>query len=692
MPLTALWDTETDGLLDQATKMHSLGIVFSDGRVLSCADQPGYMPIVEGLVALAEADIRVAHNGQDFDERVTRRLYPQYKAKPGSVVIDTLILSRLIFPTISRDGPNTHKVEPKLRTRHSLQAWGQRLGEPKDDYSHRKEVKFREEYLRTHDNVHPSDEEVHLHVWGTWDPEMSAYMMQDIATLKKLFTYLMSRKPSPQSVEIEHGFAAIIRRQEKWGFTVDMAAMLDLQARLTTKKAALETELIDTYGEFWVPGKITTVKATRKVKMADFPDVTQRRFGAKGNELRPYVGPPLCLYDQGAVYTPIVRTEFSPGSRDHVYKMLVKNHGWKPAKWTDKGAPAIDDDVLRGLPYPEAPKLADYYWVDKLLGYVSGGAQAWMKAVQEEGSEHRIHGGVNTIGTYTFRCSHSRPNMGQVPTRGAVDLREMLGLPIPDREHAHHPARELFIARRRFLLGGFDGSGMQLRLYAHHLAKFDGGAFARIVEDSDPHAWMRDTVGTDLMGEGTAGREKGKTLNYADLFGAGDEKRGSIVKPTGTKAEKIKIGKMIRERLSDRFPAKEELIATLKELVEQKGYIIGLDGRKAKVLKAHAALATLLQMGEGIVMKFALILADDELQRRGLMPGVTDSGLVDLTRADYEFCANVHDEAQADVKPEHREVYEEVAKWCVPEAGRRLNLRCKLKSDVKFGQTWAETH
>ena len=45
----AFWDTETDGLLKQLTKMHCLGIVWDDGEVLSTADQPGYVPLAAGV-------------------------------------------------------------------------------------------------------------------------------------------------------------------------------------------------------------------------------------------------------------------------------------------------------------------------------------------------------------------------------------------------------------------------------------------------------------------------------------------------------------------------------------------------------------------------------------------------------------------------------------------------------------------
>jgi DNA polymerase-1 len=668
----AFWDSETDGLLDAATKMHSVGVISSRGNTLSGADQKGYVPIAEVLRSLEGADIRVAHNGQDFDERVTRRLYPWWD--PKGTQLDTLLISRLLFPVISKSGPNTHKVEPKLRTRHSLEAWGQRLGEPKDDYSHRKEAAFKAKYPEA------TPEEVIRHVWGTWDPEMSEYMMQDIKTLKRLFQYLMAQKPPQEAVKLEHDFASIIRRQECWGFTFDMTKALVLQADLNEKSAQLETDLITNFGSWWEPGKLTKAAATREVKLPEFPDVTVPRYGAKGNLLAPYVGPPKCTFFAGAPYTPIKRTQFQPSSREHVRKMLYQRYRWKPTKFTDKGTPQIDDDVLRALPYPEAQALADYFQVDKLAGYVSKGKNAWLKTAVQEGSQTwRQHGRVNTIGTYTFRCSHSNPNTAQIPSRDP---------------YYGHLCRELFKARSGFRLVGFDGSGMQLRLLAHYLARWDGGTYAGVFErGEDAHAFMRDSIGTDLMGEGPEGRSRGKTLNYALTFGGGERKLGSIIQPHAKDADKVALGKTVKERMLPVFgTAFDDLKLALKTRVEDHGFLLGLDGRKARVPKPHAALATLLQMGEAVVMRKALVLDDNELQRRGLTPGVDAAGRCHPDRADYEFCANVHDEAQADVRPECVDVFTEVALWAVPEAGRAFKLKCPLASDVKVGDNWSSTH
>lgn len=239
--LVAFWDTETDGLLPELTKLHCLAAKFSDGRRLSCADQPGYMSIADGLRALEEADVRIAHNGQDFDERAARKVYPWWKPKGG--VLDTLLLSRLVYPDIAKDGPNTHKCLPKLKKAHSLKAWGLRLGEHKGDYSGG---------------------------WEEWSPAMQQYMDQDVEVLEKLFRWLMSRQPSKASVDLEHDFAAIIRRQEARGFTFDTAQALALMASLTQRSSDIEAELIETYGEWWEPGKVTAARASRRQRGGEF--------------------------------------------------------------------------------------------------------------------------------------------------------------------------------------------------------------------------------------------------------------------------------------------------------------------------------------------------------------------------------------------------------------------------------------
>lgn len=638
--LVAFWDTETDGLLNELTKIHCLAIAFSDGRFMSCADQPGYPSVVEGLKALEEADLRIAHNGQDFDERAVRKVYPWWKPKGG--VLDTLLLSRLVYPDIFKDGPNSHRVIGHLKKAHSLKAWGLRLGEHKGDYSGG---------------------------WETWSPEMQRYMDQDVLVLKKLFNWLIGQKPSKVSVALEHDFAAIIRRQEARGFTFDMPFAMGLLASLSEQKTEIESEVIDTYGEWWQPGRVTAARASRKQKIEGYPDVEYPRLGKNGKALRPYVGPPVCYWEEGAPYTPITRVQFNPGSRDHVRLMLKQRHGWVPLKKTDKGAAVVDDEILRALDFPEAPRLADYYLVDKIMGTVKG----LIKAAKTDGEEVRVYGTVNTNGAVTGRCTHRV--IVNIPAGKAKP-----GQPIEKVEYGKK-VRHCFIARRGYTLCGFDAAAIELRMLAHFVAQWDGGVYARIVDEGDPHAWTRDLVGTDLLGEAKNGRENAKTIIYAFIYGAGSEKLGSIVKPQATKREKIALGSEVKEKLFSRFEALGKLQQAVTGAVEERGFLIGLDGRKLRIRKAHAAVNTLLQSAGAVVMKKSLVILDQSLQASGFECG-----------RDYEFVANVHDEAQAEVLPSHVERYLELATRAIPLAGTALNVKCPLKAEAKAGHSWASTH
>jgi DNA polymerase-1 len=156
---------------------------------------------------------------------------------------------------------------------------------------------------------------------------------------------------------------------------------------------------------------------------------------------------------------------------------------------------------------------------------------------------------------------------------------------------------------------------------------------------------------------------------------------------------KADIGREVKARMLPVFgTAFDDLKAALAARVEDSRSLIGLDGRVAKITKPHAALATLLQMGEAVVMKKSLIILDRSLQEAGLRCGVDEAGVAHPERADYEYCANVHDEAQADVRPAVRATYDRLAEASIPEAGRVLRVKCPLKADVKAGPNWAATH
>ena len=97
-------------------------------------DEYGPKQIPAALEHLARADYLIGHNICGYDLPLLRRLH-NWAPSSDCVVIDTLVASRLILPNLADlDDKAAGMGDPKLgklRGRHSLEAWGVRLGIPK---------------------------------------------------------------------------------------------------------------------------------------------------------------------------------------------------------------------------------------------------------------------------------------------------------------------------------------------------------------------------------------------------------------------------------------------------------------------------------------------------------------------------------------------------------------------------------
>jgi DNA polymerase I len=186
-------------------------------------------------------------------------------------------------------------------------------------------------------------------------------------------------------------------------------------------------------------------------------------------------------------------------------------------------------------------------------------------------------------------------------------------------------------------------------------------------------------------GAGVANRPKHKD---ALLYGAGDSKIGSIkkqdcidAKQPVPKGDLAKLGKDLKKQFFAKLPALGRLRDGIKARVEQRGYLIGLDGRILHVRSAHAALNTLLQSCGAILMKRALIEQYDILTNNGYTWG-----------RDFAFVANIHDEVQSSVRPEIAEVVGKSGPEALRIAGEKLRFKVRLDGEYKVGPSWADTH
>ena len=462
----------------------------------------------------------------------------------------------------------------------------------------------------------------------TFTEDMLKYCIQDVSTNVTIYKYLKNLKISDRALQLETDFWFNTIDMSDSGFPFDQKKAEAMYARLAAEREQISNELITL-----------------------FPTRTIERVSEKtGKPLKP------------------TTIEFNPGSRDHIAYWFKTKYDWQPKAFTPSGKPEINADVLEDLDFPEAKELKRYFVIDKIIGMVGEGKNAWLTMV---GSDGRMHGRVNTIGAATTRCSHSTPNMAQVP--GA---RKEFGL----------ECRALFHAPKGYKQIGTDLNAIELRCFAHYLAAYDSGEYTNIILGGDIH-WANavaagfhpplpeDQVYDSSVKEQKLARDNAKTLIYAMIYGAGDAKLGMIV------GGATKEGKAIRKKFYENFPAIEKFTNDVKKAAESRGNIKLLHGATIPVRKAFAALNTLLQGAGAVVAKEWLNVAREMAEAKGWK-----------YNDDFWFAGHIHDEIQAIAKDDIAEDFAKLMEASAQEAGNRLGMRCRVDAEAKVGQTWADCH
>ena len=348
-----IFDIETDGLYDQATKTFCI-VIYDVTRAETFAYGPDR--IDDAIAHLATADVLIGHNIIFYDLPVLQKLH-SFVAKAR--IIDTLICTRIIWPKeklYDLDIEQYPNVPTKIRGNASLKAWGWRLADNKIDFKD----------------------------FSEYSEEMLTYCKQDVQVTLKLYKHIVKEKYPESALRLEHDFALAINKQIRAGVPFDVDACLDLVDNLRRKKVELEEQL-------------------KQI----FPPIKHKTW------FTPKVNNTARGYVKDVPFEKTIIEEFNPGSRKQIVERLKSKYGWEPGKTTEKGNPILDDEVIEKLPYSEAKPLAEYMLIKKRLGQIEDGNNAWLKLVNN--NTGRMHGDVITNGCITGRASHRHPNMGQVP-------------------------------------------------------------------------------------------------------------------------------------------------------------------------------------------------------------------------------------------------------------------------------------
>lgn len=659
------FDIETDGLLPELTKVHTLHIInedtndrlrFNEGWFHDGEPAPRDGSIEDGLRMLMTADEVCGHRIIKFDIPAITKVYPWFKLRDDCKVHDTMVYAPMVWPNIKEIDQRACKngkrpwdfAKRGLVGKHKLEAWGVRLGVLKGFYD------------------------------GSWEhftQEMEEYAEGDPVVGQALWRKVKDKNfggNSPESIELEHRVEYIIGLQERYGFAFNREDAEKLHVELIGRKAELEDQLRQSFRPWYEPERYKGQNVVMEPKRDD------RKYH----------------YTKGWPFTKIKLKSFNPASRQQIADRLIKLFEWIPVEFTEAGNPQVDETTLGSLDHiPEARLLVEYLTVDKRLGQLAEGDNAWLKKVRDNG---RIHGSVSCLGAITRRMTHWDPNMAQVPSivnaKGVVPYGKQ--------------CRALFMATTGLTLVGCDAEGLELRMLAHYMGLYDGGSYGDTVvngvkeDGTDVH-----TVNQKLIGLNS--RNSAKTWIYAYLYGAGVLKLGMVIYEDYTQAQREgfnakhapgkpredaikRLGIRARKRVEEGLPALGQLQEKVKRLAT-RGHLKTLDGGILKVRSAHSALNTLLQGGGAIVMKKALVILFGKLLEEGWVPDMV-TGEFRRGEGRMGFVVNVHDEYQMETDPDYADELGQLGKDAIRDAGLAFNLRCPLAGSADRGLNWAETH
>lgn len=713
---TLVYDLESDGLLDRLTRIHCLCIRhYETGDMWMFRNNKTENTIHIGVRMLERARMRVGHNVIGFDEEAIRLCYPDYD--PKGKLRDSLVMVRMCFADQKEKDFRLwerNQLPGQLIGANGLEAWGWRIGLHKGDYA-----KEMEEEARAKGII--DEEGIFQYVWGSWNQRMEDYCENDVDVNVGLWAKILRSQWYEPSTIFQHQAHSLWTDAQNFGIYFRRDEAEKLASEIEAESIKLGQLAIDHYGRWYAPAKKRIISPlwndpsgiNRKKQYAHpRPEYGEDRSRSIWSEIvlpkrtMKFKDPHKGDRFEGVPYCPIVFKEFKPTSRTMIIDRFTTVYDWKPfdEDFTEKGNPEISDEVLRNLvgKIPMAEELAEVFYLNKRLGQIKTGKEAWLKHCDNEG---KIHPRFNVGATLSGRVAHSNPNIGQVPRIVKVDVKlkdgsfnkKVLGpdgkpimscfddkgelkkkVVLKGRKGKHGwDCRHLFYVPSEWgVMVGADLSGIELRCLAEVARPFDEGVLIDIILNGDIHT-------INMNAAGLSDRDQAKTLIYALIYGGGDRKLGFISQPLADDETQRKVGAEMRARLMTNVPSLRYAVEWVKKHAK-RGILPGLDGRNLFVRSQHSALNLKLQSDATLIAQKWTLLCEETL---------FDMGLEEGWDADFVPMLWIHDEIQLAVR--HGVDVEEVKKRLIKAAadsGEYWGYVCPVGAEAKHGPDWASTH
>ena len=346
----------------------------------------------------------------------------------------------------------------------------------------------------------------------------------------------------------------------------------------------------------------------------------------------------------------------NPNSPKQLREVLFERLGL-PVKKRTKSGPSTDQSVLEELASQhELPELIlEYRKFAKLKGTYVDALPSLIRT-----NTRRVHTDFNQAVTATGRLSSSNPNLQNIPIRTARGRQ----------------IRKAFVPQKGWKLLGADYSQIELRILAHMSG--EPLMLKAYQNDEDIHALTASNIFHVPLEEVTGEqRARGKTVNFAVIYGVGAQTLAKTLKVTQTEAKTYIENYFAKyTKINEFFDSlvegarKDEVVHTMFGRVRHLPEINGGGGNRA--FAERVAKNTPIQGTAADIIKLAMI----EVQRR-----------IDEGDLPMHMLLQVHDELLFEVDPDFIEQAKILVSDCMENV---VELDVPLKAEPSTGDNWLD--
>ena len=518
------------------------------------------------------------------------------------------------------------------------------------------------------------------------DETLGAYLLKDLSATSMVVASLETRmhEGMEHAIKVEHEVRALVSEQAERGFSFNKRKAEGLRICLAEEMKRIERTLEPDLSWVDIP----------KSSLDHPPKKQFLKDGTPSKAIIAYCERYRYAIDKGKHgYTalhgvdtrilklpltePLVTKQKLTLNKLPLLKEWLLDRGWEPTSWNtkkvtvegrthyEKTSPRLYNKFTKE-PCPnllrvttiDAGLVARWLMLRSRKNVIlSDKGTGWLASLRDDGT---LRSDADTLGANTARFTHK--GIANIP-RVTSPFGEVM--------------RELFIPRKGLKMTGWDASGLEARMEAHYIYDLDPIGALNIIEGSSEKGTDIHTRNMEALN--LVSRDEAKTFKYMILYGAKPSRIASQFNVSIATAKK-----WYDDFFSANWALKAYIDSLEKEwIVNDKKYILGLDGRPIFTRSQHSLLNAKFQSAGAVVMKHAMLIAEKLI-------GELKEQYFDLYSANALI--RYHDEEQWEV---FESIADEVGRLGVKSivlAGKYLKLNVPLDGEYKVGDNWAETH